>query len=508
MAATQNLSQFPQSHNLHVPRHGVVTLYGYGVRANVDKGHLVLDDGIGSDRRNFRLSRVNHGLKRLVIVGTDGCVSLAALRWLADQRAAFVMLERNGEVLCVTGPAAPSDARLRRLQALAHHSGIALAIARELIAAKLSGQENVARRDLNNTAIADLIAEFRKRLATADTVEAVRILEAHAAGAYWGAWRNVPVRFPKTDLPRVPDHWKSFGNRASPLTGSPRLAVTQAGAILNYCYALLESESRLALAALGLDPGLGMLHRDTPTRDSLACDVMEAVRADVDSWLLHWLLKEPLRRCDFFEQRNGNCRLMGPFASKLNETGPTWAKLVAPWAEYVAHTLWNGSSQSRGRGAISTRLTQQHRREAKGQPSFPKVETTGPDHLCAGCGKKIRKDATHCEQCNVVNTRQNFDAGRRVAHRPEFLTKRANTQRKHKRAIRSWKPSDLPAWLTRDVYVNQLQPALAKVTKAHVRSALGVSEPYASFIQTGKRIPHPRHWQILAGLVGLSCESV
>jgi hypothetical protein len=41
--------------------------------------------------------------------------------------------------------------------------------------------------------------------------------------------------------------------RISPLTASPRLAVNPPNAMLNYLYAVLESESRLALAALGLD---------------------------------------------------------------------------------------------------------------------------------------------------------------------------------------------------------------------------------------------------------------
>jgi hypothetical protein len=41
------------------------------------------------------------------------------------------------------------------------------------------------------------------------------------------------------------------------MTGSPRLAVTPPGAILDYCYALLESETRLAASVLGLDPGIG-----------------------------------------------------------------------------------------------------------------------------------------------------------------------------------------------------------------------------------------------------------
>jgi len=32
------------------PRHGVVTLSGYGIKVRVDRGHLLLEDGIGADR--------------------------------------------------------------------------------------------------------------------------------------------------------------------------------------------------------------------------------------------------------------------------------------------------------------------------------------------------------------------------------------------------------------------------------------------------------------------------
>src|SRR5216683_3658303 len=73
-----------------IPRHGVVTLFGYGISVRVDRGHLLLHDGIGPARREARFPRVGHGLKRLVVIGADGFVSLAALRWLAaDQGAAF-----------------------------------------------------------------------------------------------------------------------------------------------------------------------------------------------------------------------------------------------------------------------------------------------------------------------------------------------------------------------------------------------------------------------------------
>ncbi len=159
MAATENVRLLPQFDNSLAPRHGVVTLFGYGIQVRLDRGHLFLEDGIGAERRQCRLPRVGHGLRRLVVIGSDGMVSLAALRWLADQDASFVMLERDGSVLATTGPVRPSDAKLRRAQALAHNSGAALRITRELISQKLTGQERVARHKLLDSTTADVIAQ-------------------------------------------------------------------------------------------------------------------------------------------------------------------------------------------------------------------------------------------------------------------------------------------------------------------------------------------------------------
>lgn len=147
------------------------------------------------------------------------------------------------------------------------------------------------------------------------------------------------INFPKKALPRVPKHWRTFGSRHSQLTGSCRLATNPPNAILNYLYALLEAEARKAVATLSLDPGIGVLHVDTAARDSLACDVMEPVRPKIDAYLLDWITRESLSREWFFEQRDGNCRLMAPFAVRLAETSPTWGRIVAPFAERVAREL-------------------------------------------------------------------------------------------------------------------------------------------------------------------------
>src|SRR5215467_14827868 len=161
MAATENVRQLSPSDNSLTPRHGVLTLFGYGIQVRVDRGHLLIEDGIGEDRRKIRLARVNHGLKRLVCIGADGFISLAALQWLAAQDASFVMLERDGSVLATTGPVRPSDAKLRRAQALAAQTDAGLQIACELISHKLAGQEQVAREKLRDSFAADTIGRFR-----------------------------------------------------------------------------------------------------------------------------------------------------------------------------------------------------------------------------------------------------------------------------------------------------------------------------------------------------------
>ena len=72
MTATQNVSQPTTSSNTpKLTPHGVLTLFGYGIKVRVDRGHLLVEDGIGADRYQLRLPRVGHGLRRLVIIGSD-----------------------------------------------------------------------------------------------------------------------------------------------------------------------------------------------------------------------------------------------------------------------------------------------------------------------------------------------------------------------------------------------------------------------------------------------------
>jgi len=411
-------------------------------------------------------------------------------------------------VLATTGPVRSSDARLRRAQALAENSGTALQLANNLISEKLLGQERVARDRLRDAFAAESIAKYRSELRSAEQLEAVLGIEANAALAYWSAWSKLPIHYPRTDLTRVPGHWQVFGARVSPLTGSPRLAVNPPNAVLNYLYAMLEAEARLAAAELGLDPGLGVLHRDTPNRDSLACDLMEPVRPLVDAYVFDWLNRGPLRRNWFFEQANGNCRLMGEFAAELSQTAMTWRRAVAPYAEEAARIFWQGRLRRSPFNPLPTRLTQSKRSRAERTTPLsttPVLPKTRP--RCGVCGGTVTTGSRFCLNCVPIVNRENLLAqaklGRIATHSPSAEARRSATQTKQFAAIRSWNPSELPKWLNEKAYRSKILPHLSKFTVKAIRLALHVSHPYATNIRRGTAIPHPRHWVALAKLAGV-----
>ena len=94
--------------------------------------------------------------------------------------------------------------------------------------------------------------------------------------------------------------------------------------------------------------------------------------------------------------------------------------------------------------------------------------------------------------------------GRLTAHAAGPLGRLAQTRRRHATAIRAWKPSSLPTWLDEETYARKIQPLLKNIANPVIMSALGVSVTYAVAIRAGRRRPHPRHWETMGMLVGIS----
>jgi len=76
-------------------------------------------------------------------------------------------------------------------------------------------------------------------------------------------------------------------------------------AMLSLGYTLLHCETVLALYGAGLDPFIGFYHQLDFGRESLACDVVEPLRCEVDKFALELFRKETLRTEDFATTQSG-----------------------------------------------------------------------------------------------------------------------------------------------------------------------------------------------------------
>ncbi len=450
--------------------HGVLVLTGYGLRIVVEHGHLVVEDGVGADRRQGRFSRIDDELKRVVIIGHSGVVTLDAIRWLHEVGVPLIHLGHDGQLYFVSSRAARGLAELRRAQATSPETGRGLAISRDLLAVKLERQLGVLNEFPEADTAKELLAGSLAQLRNAATVQEIRDGEARAARAYWRPWRSVPIRFRPADARRRPAHWLTFGSRYSPLAGySPRKAVNPANAVLNYLYAIVEAEATIGALAARLDPTLGFLHADRMERLSLACDLMEPVRPVADAFALTLFREREFTTDDVFERGDGHCRLLPPLARELAATAPLWARELQPVI-----------------GAVAKALVVKPR---PGKNIIPGVRMP-----------LVGRDRRPRTRTGLVRA---FDetAGPTWAEQsaPEPRWRGTRKWRVISEANLAWDRVHEPA--DPGYYRSTILPGLRKLPLRALGASLGLSKTTCAQIRRGDKIPHPRHWEALAGLV-------
>ena len=65
----------------------------------------------------------------------------------------------------------------------------------------------------------------------------------------------------------------------------------------------------------------------------------------------------------------------------------------------------------------------------------------------------------------------------------------------------AWVTNGTPSTVTREELTTAVLPRLKDITLRQIQEATGLSAGGCSFIRSGKRAPHPRHWAALADLV-------
>jgi CRISPR/Cas system-associated endonuclease Cas1 len=83
----------------------------------------------------------------------------------------------------------------------------------------------------------------------------------------------------------------------------------------------------------------GIFHAKHHYRDWFVYDVMEAVRPDVDAWLLDFVQNHKFTAKDFYEKRDGGIRLTLKITPVLAETVSLRSKMIESVIEQVEGIL-------------------------------------------------------------------------------------------------------------------------------------------------------------------------
>lgn len=491
----------------------VVVVDGYGVKVSVTAGRLVLTDGIGEQRRTVKLSRSQRTVKRIVVLGKSGSITLDAFRWCSDVGIALVAVDADmTQLLTYSTPNRHDDARLRRAQAFAQVDGTGTMLAKHLVAEKLAGQSRVATQVLGQPEVAALIDVQIEALQSATDPHRCLLIEARGAAAYFSAWKGLNLSFGARDASKIPQAWTDYRQRASELAGwtSARSATHPINAILNYCYRLAEIEATLACHTLGLDPGMGILHVDKAYRGSLALDLIEAIRPNIDAYVLDLVGSHTFRRADFHETRDGRCRVLAPLTHTLAETMPQWAHAIAPHAETIAHAFAENTPGSTRRTPLTGKPRTSQRRPAKP----PRVARPTP--ACPNCGNPLgdrrRALCPACFEANrlpVARDRAAATAKRLAelhildqdpATRPTSNELRSAKVSASRTANDLWDLENPDAIRDIEHFRTQILPGIVAVPIQVIGERLGVVQDAAWRIREGRLTPHPRHWESLRGL--------
>ncbi|NDH65747.1 MAG: hypothetical protein EBY26_05165, partial [Microbacteriaceae bacterium] len=168
---------------------GVCVVDGIAVSMHVDRGHLVISDGVGQHRRERRFHKATHGLSRIVILTADGSLSLKALRYCRDLGITVVTIDPRTHTPTFANIARTNDdARMRRIQAAAPELPVGVDITRMVLSAKLRGQASNLRTYFGDEVAADTIDSLADAITIANDVARMIALEASAAACYFSAW--------------------------------------------------------------------------------------------------------------------------------------------------------------------------------------------------------------------------------------------------------------------------------------------------------------------------------
>jgi CRISP-associated protein Cas1 len=260
------------------------------IRIEYAPGVIVLRGPDGQPQR-IPLAQVDYLLTR-----SNLSIDTAVLTNLAEQGTAILLMDgrAGNRVAYVDGYRHGSAARRIRQYRAYLDAGFRLRLSRLLMIGKLRNQHRLLRdalamrpdqRRMLVRGMQSLRSAMNSALTT-DGIDSLRGIEGAAAAAYFGSYASI-----------LPADCGFNGRNRRP----PRDPVNAA---LSLGYSLLQADALRAIRLAGLDPMLGTYHDLAPGRDSLACDLTELHRADIDR-IVWRLFAERALQTEHFESLNG-----------------------------------------------------------------------------------------------------------------------------------------------------------------------------------------------------------
>jgi len=237
-------------------------------------------------------------ISQLVLCGNIS-VTAQTIHMLCEENIPIVHLSMGNWFYGITQGLGLKNAYLRAAQfRVAADAGRCLALARQIVSAKIAAQRTFLRRNaagLPDQALEDL-AQQDKNAQACEKIESLLGIEGLAAKVYFAHFS----RMIKGDT--LPTEWDFAHRNRRP----PRDPIN---ALLSFGYAMLAKECTVVLAAEGFDPYWGFYHQPRHGRPSLALDLMEEFRTPIVDSAVITAINTGMIRLGDFEIAKAGCAM-------------------------------------------------------------------------------------------------------------------------------------------------------------------------------------------------------
>ncbi|TYZ22936.1 CRISPR-associated endonuclease Cas1 [Selenomonas ruminis] len=256
-----------------------------------------------------------------VVVGPAANISTPVIFACLENDIPIFFLNKKWQLFGQLANEHASLAIIRQQFACLEDPVIAMPLAKIVVDEKIRNQYRLLKsysRTVQNpllNKVLKTLKEERAKINEAESANSLRGIEGTCAKCYFSGFGTL------------------LDNRTWHFKGRTRPATDPANALLNFGYAFLEREVRIATIGLRLDPRIGFLHSNNDRKDSLVFDLMELFRQPViDRFVLNLLRLQTYKPRDFEKDDEGTCRL-------TNEARTLWYQkyegyMEKPYQEY------------------------------------------------------------------------------------------------------------------------------------------------------------------------------